>query len=441
MRIFTQLTLLLVMTFSMTGCWNQTELNEIGLISAIGIDRSGDKWIVSYQLINPSAISSGAGGAGKSGGSEAPIHVFSSTGPTLREAIDVSYTESARRLYFPHTDILVLGQQATEKGISEIMDFYWRNTYMRETVNVLVTNGQASELLKQLVPTERLPGAAIANILEKTDQFNGNYPSTKMYELALSLDSESQAAGVPQIELVGGPEAKVDSVDQLHKTSTRGKLKITGLSVFDKDRRIGTLTRSESFGISWLTDKVSISTLSIPCPESNTDREQISFQSASAKTKVTPHKTANGYQMRVSVKVKGTISESHCHSNLTSLPTLHAAQKEIEKVIKDYMEQGWEAAKRLKVDLPHFADKIHRKYPKDWQKLKERWKEEEMQSLQLVLEVDATISQTGMSQTSFRETGALSRPLLFSMVRAQKGTAAYEPIHSSYRVSMLSGSF
>ena len=38
---------------------------------------------------------------------------------------------------------------------------------MRETVNVLVTNGQASEPLKQLVPTERLPGAAIANILEK----------------------------------------------------------------------------------------------------------------------------------------------------------------------------------------------------------------------------------------------------------------------------------
>ena len=41
MRIFAQITLLLVMMFSMTGRWNQTELNEIGLISAIGIDRSG----------------------------------------------------------------------------------------------------------------------------------------------------------------------------------------------------------------------------------------------------------------------------------------------------------------------------------------------------------------------------------------------------------------
>ena len=118
MRKLALLMLILIMPFSMTGCWNQTELNELGLISAIGIDRSGDRWVVSYQLINPSAISSGAGGSGKAGGSEAPIHVFSSTGPTLREAIDVSYTESARRLYFPHSDIIVLGQQATEKGLA-----------------------------------------------------------------------------------------------------------------------------------------------------------------------------------------------------------------------------------------------------------------------------------------------------------------------------------
>lgn len=411
MRKLALLTLILMMPFSLTGCWNQTELNELGLISAIGIDRSGDRWVVSYQLINPSAISSGAGGSGKAGGSEAPIHVFSSTGPTLREAIDVSYTESARRLYFPHTDIIVLGQQTTEKGISDIIDFYWRNTYMRETVNVLVTNGQASELLKQLVPTERIPGAAISDILEKTDQFNGNYPSIKMYELAISLDSESQAAGVPQIELVGAPKAKLDSVEKLHKTSTQGKLRITGLCVFDKDRRIGTLTRAESFGISWLTDKVTISTLSIPCPDSNGQGEQISFQTASAKTKVTPQRMASGYQMRVSVKVKGTVSESHCSSNLASLPTLQAAQKEIEKVISEYMLQGWEAAKRLKVDLPHFADHIHRKYPKDWQKLKDRWGEEEMQSVQLVLDVHASISQTGMSQGSFRSTEAFSKPM------------------------------
>ena len=44
---------------------------------------------------------------------------------------------------------------------------------MRETVNVLVTNGQASELLKQLVPTERIPGAAISDILEKRINLTG----------------------------------------------------------------------------------------------------------------------------------------------------------------------------------------------------------------------------------------------------------------------------
>ena len=49
-----------------------------------------------------------------------------------------------------------------------------------------------------------------------------------MYELAISLDSESQAAGVPQIELVGAPKAKLDSVEKLHKTSTQENSELPG---------------------------------------------------------------------------------------------------------------------------------------------------------------------------------------------------------------------
>lgn len=123
MRRFGLCSIPLVLALLLTGCWNRTELNEIGLISALGIDRSEEGWIVTYQFINPSAISAGTGGASKAGGGESPVHVFSSEGPTLREAIDVSYTESPRRLYFPHADVLVLGKEAARKSITDVIDF------------------------------------------------------------------------------------------------------------------------------------------------------------------------------------------------------------------------------------------------------------------------------------------------------------------------------
>lgn len=398
----------LVLTLLLTGCWNRTELNEIALISALGIDRSGENWIVSYQLINPSTMSAASGGGSNAGGGESPVHVFSSEGPTLREAIDVSYTESPRRLYFPHADILVLGKEAASKGITDIIDFYWRNTYLRENVSVLITNGQdgqASEMLKQLIPPERLPGSALAHISRQTDHFNSNYPSIKMYELTRSLDSESGAAGVPQIEVVGESQAKIESMDQLHKTSTPAKVRITKLAVFRKDRSVGTLTRKESIGISWLTDKVRISALSITCPDSNKGTEKFSFQTFSAKTKTRVRKEGDGFTMLVSVKAKGRVSESKCPGNFANLSNLHAAEKGIEEVIKDYMNKGWEASKRLHADLPHFADQIHRKYPKEWGKIKDQWEKEGMQSTRLVLQVDVTISQTGMTQKAFKPDG------------------------------------
>lgn len=406
MQIYKKLcliSLLLLIAATLTGCWNRTELNEIGLISALGVDKNESGWTVSYQLVNPSAIpSSAGGGGGGGGGSQAPVHVFSSNGMTIREAIDVSFTESPRRLYFPHADILVLGKEAAEKGITEIIDFYWRNTQLRENVSVLVTKGKASDMLKQLVPPERLPGTAIANILRQTDQFNSYFPSIKMYELTRDLGSEAEAAVVPEIELSGMPQAKIESMDQLNKTFTPAKVRITGLSVFQKDRRIGTLTPDESFGISLLTDKVSIATLSLPCPGTGKKTENISFQIMTSKTRVKPRKEADAFTMVVSVNLKGRVTESTCPYNLANLKNLHAAEKVIESTVKDYLLKGWEASKRLHADLPHFAEYIHSKYPQEWKKIKDQWGKEELQSTQLVVQVKASISQTGMSQKTFK---------------------------------------
>ncbi|MUG66818.1 Ger(x)C family spore germination protein [Paenibacillus campinasensis] len=401
MRRLAVLYLFLLLMVILTGCWNRTELNEIGLISALGIDRGENGWIVSYQLINHSTISSNAAGGGMSGGAGAPVHVFSSEGPTLREAIDVSYTETPRRLFFPHADVLILGKEAASKGIRDIIDFYWRNPNLRENVNVLVTNGLASEMLKQLIPPERLPGSAIANISRQTAKFNNNYPSIKMFELTRSLVSESHAAGVPQIELVEEFSSnKVESMDQLNKTSTPTKLRITGLAAFQKDRWIGLLTQDESFGISWLTDKVQFSTLSFPCPGEN-EPGLLSYQTNAANTKVKLMKEGDEYTFKVSVDVKGRVTETSCPTDLSNLSNLHAAEKEIQEVIKQHMLQGWEACKRLHVDLPHFADYIHRKYPEEWSQMKERWETEGIPSTRLVLQVTASISQTGMSQKAF----------------------------------------
>lgn len=69
--------------FLIAGCWNRTELDELGITSATGFDRKNGKWVLSYQLIVPSTMGAIQGGGGGGGGSNPNVHTFTSEGHTM----------------------------------------------------------------------------------------------------------------------------------------------------------------------------------------------------------------------------------------------------------------------------------------------------------------------------------------------------------------------
>lgn len=48
----------------LTGCWNRRELNEMAITYGLGIDKDGDDFVVTAQVINPEQVSSQKGGGG-----------------------------------------------------------------------------------------------------------------------------------------------------------------------------------------------------------------------------------------------------------------------------------------------------------------------------------------------------------------------------------------
>ena len=41
-----------------TGCWNKKELNELGIVGAVGIDKNKDNINLTYEIITPKRIES-----------------------------------------------------------------------------------------------------------------------------------------------------------------------------------------------------------------------------------------------------------------------------------------------------------------------------------------------------------------------------------------------
>lgn len=140
--------MIVVLLFGLTGCWNRVELNELWVSAATGVDTTDDgQWIVSYQIIVPSAITSGTGGSG--GSSQPASYVFSVKAKTFNQAWSYSTMDSSRRIYIAHNRVIYIGKKAAEKGLDHLVDFYLRNTEARELVTMVITEGLASDILKK----------------------------------------------------------------------------------------------------------------------------------------------------------------------------------------------------------------------------------------------------------------------------------------------------
>lgn len=382
------------------GCWNRTELNELGITAATGFDRVGNNWVLSYQVIVPSATGASQGGGG-GGGGQPSVYVFSATGKTIREAADLGYVENPRRLYFAHNEILVIGREAAEQGINQILDLYFRNIDARETVLVAVTDETAVDILRKMVPPEKIPGTALSDILRKESRFSSFFPIVRVYDLGQKISSDSQAAGVPEIHVTDGDEKALESLDINKTTSPPVKMKITRLGVFHGDRLVGWLNREQSFGISWLTNQVKGSTMSTSCPKPNSkDKRSISIRLSGANTKITPIMEGDHFTIKVRTKARGELLEYMCEEDLSKPETITAIEKVVSADITETILNGWNAAQKMHVDLPGFANKIHLKYPKEWKKLQKDW-DKNLENVKLDIQVNVKVQRPGLFKKSF----------------------------------------
>ncbi|ULO09934.1 Ger(x)C family spore germination protein [Paenibacillus sp. 19GGS1-52] len=401
MRRLWVISAVLIIELSLTACGSRTELNDLGITIATGIDGHKGDWTVTYQVILPSAMSSSLGGSAGGGSSQAAVHTFSTQGKTIREAIDISNLENPRKLYFAHNNVIIIGKQAAEEGIEEVIDNYFRNPDARETVKVLVADRKAREILIQLLPPEKLPGQALSKILQKDDQTGSFYPSISIYELALKISSDSGSSGVPEVSIAGSDDATLESADISKKTSSKANLRLTGLSIFDRARKVGTLNQAESLGISWLTNHMKSSTLSFEDENAKSAEKALSsFRIIKAKVKVTPVKGPLHFSLDVKVKVAGELVISNSEEDPAKTESIKKMQHQVEKVIELQIKEGWKTVQKLHIDLVGIADKIHRKYPRYWKETKKNWPEE-LSRMDINIDVQASIKRPGLFQKSF----------------------------------------
>ncbi|WP_020615502.1 Ger(x)C family spore germination protein [Paenibacillus daejeonensis] len=388
-----------ILLLLLCGCWNRVEMNEIGVISATAVDWKDGKWIVSYQLVIPQAISSHSGSSSRS---EAPVNVFSTEGASIRQAIGEASREMSRKLYFAHNQIVVVSESAARKGISAILEIYMRNPDAREMVSMFITKGSSRKLIEQLLPIEKIPGNAIQRLIENEAGNNSLYPDMTLYRVLLDLLGPEQATGIPELTIAGADEP-LNSLESLKTTSTKSKIRLGNLAVIQGDQLKSWLSQEDAAGLMWLTDEVGRVTIGFDCSKEQNGPKNSAAIVSKATTKHKPELSADGrVTMRVTVKANGSLLEYACPHKLTEPEIVKQIERRIAEEIEAEMMKSWHAVQRIETDIVGFGTVVNRAYPKQWKAMRTEWNQN-LTDLKLEVKVTFNLTRVGFSTRNFKD--------------------------------------
>ncbi|MDY8024776.1 Ger(x)C family spore germination protein [Paenibacillus polymyxa] len=386
--------LILALVLLLTGCWNRRELNELAIAVGMGIDKQGDQFRVSLQVVDP-----GKASAKKGAGGGAPATLYTEEADTIFEAIRKITTISPRRMYFSHLRICVIGESMATEGMAKALDLLSRYHQFRTDFYIVVSKSTSAEdTLKIMTPLDPIPANDLFSSLE-TSQKNWSPTTTvTLDELVSALTSEGMQPVLTGLRIVGNKEMGETS-GNVQEIAPSARLQYSGLAVFRKDRLIGWLNETESRGYNFILGKVQSSVGFVACPGGGKVVSEIIRTQTAIKGSVYRGEP----QINIKMQVEANVGEVECTDlDLTQVGTIYDLENKEEEKIEEIMKTAVrKAQKSYKADIFGFGEAIHRADPRTWKSIKKNWDHEYFTELPVHIKVDFKIRRLGTIGSSF----------------------------------------
>ena len=390
-RLILRLSPLFFCLIFLTSCWSSKELNEIGIATAIGIDKAETGYMVTAQIINPGEIAS------KNPTTRTAVTTYRASGTTIFEAFRRLTLEAPRKMYFSHVQKVVFGEELAEAGIQKPLDFLSRDHEMRTDFLIVIAKGTtADKLLNILTPMDKIPASKMVSSLEMSEKNWAPTKTVKLDELINTLASDGHESVLTGVFIKGEPQIGTN-IENVENVDTPTTVNIDHLGVFKDDKLIGWLNEVESKGLNYFENNVTNTVVNVPCSEGDTSVELIQ-----ATTKVKGRIINNVPTITAVVRVVGNVGDVECEIDLTNPASITKLEEKVEKDIQSKMEEAVTIAQNdFNSDIFGFGEIIHLDDPHEWRRIKDNW-DEEFKNVKVNYQVHASIQRLGTITDSFQ---------------------------------------
>ncbi|MBK5484515.1 Ger(x)C family spore germination protein [Peribacillus sp. TH16] len=386
------LLLMMIGTTFTSGCWDKKELNEIAIVSAMGIDKDKEgKLVGTFQIINPGNV---AGALQGGGGTNPAISVYRATGNNVLGLDSIASTKISRDMYFAHANLIVIGEEiAKEEGIYAIFDAFERSPEFRATSRIVIARGvKARDIVETLTAIDKVSAEKVIRTIESSEKQQGRSISVNLQEVIKNLVSTGKEPIISGFTVKGNTD-KEDKMENTQTSDIEANPTTAGIGVFKDGKLIDWLDGNKAIGSMWVLDRIAHTNLNI---DWNDKKDAITYQVKRQKTNVAAKMKNGKPKMLIKVLVEGDIREANVPVNLNRPHVLIDIEKKLAKDLKKEMEDAIVRAQKNKSDIFGFGEIMHESHPKEWKKIEKDWDDVSFAKLEVDVQVETFIRRTGL---------------------------------------------
>ncbi|MCL6574488.1 MAG: Ger(x)C family spore germination protein [Bacillus sp. (in: Bacteria)] len=386
----------------LTGCWSSHEASDLAILNVMSIDKNeAGQYELTALIANYQSSSSTMG---SSQNQQYLPWIETGKGKSLLEALSKLASSTSKKMYLGHVQVVVFGERAAREGMEESIDWLRREGGFRPNMQLLVTKGKASDIIKTRTQLDTPLGTEIQNLIKmkrlsatNTVHNLNNFSESLMARMDDAITGEISFArekGIQVVDEVTGIEKAGKEEKQKPKSDA---LAIQGTAVFKKANLKGWLNKQETRGVLWVTGNLKNDVIVFNCPRN--DSGTISIKVVKTDSILAPHLVSGKTEIDVNIQVEGEIGEITCQGVKNNSKQIDELNSQLQEVVMQDVSLTFAKAKQdWQTDIFGFGKSIYRKYPEEWKGISPKWRDGGLRDLVVHVKVSANISRFGQSK-------------------------------------------
>lgn len=292
--------LIIILTIMLLcGCADYKELNDLGIVTSIGINKKDDSFNICLEVLNTDKKNS-------------KNNIYYSSGKTLNEAINKVNNKSYKKIYGGHLNQIIVSEEATN-DFDHIIDTFIRLTEVKDEIDMFISEDDPCKIIKNNIK-------------------NNNEESYKLLNNARNYSSRSSNTNIDTY-LSNYMKYGIDPVISSVKID-KNKVIIDGIAITKDGKFYKYLDEKETIGYNFIRN--GIEELSLPIKY---DNNHMAIKILESKTNNKVSKNNNKYIINVNINIDAYITEYDIDLDLNKNESIKKLENKSKKEIKNYVNK------------------------------------------------------------------------------------------------------